>query len=219
MSSTRKGRKSQMLFTRFLILTADIPVTHARCAFWCISALLCCFPQLPSFVHVNVEDNGCYGNGFSFLPYLLLHGVLCDPMTSFRDKGCYLRGSLTSESLLAAWLAFALYLYFVFVLMGWSLLPNVQRAIFLNIHCAPPNLNIRTWICRLNFAHRPMFSGLRFLTSLKSQTQDPQLKLPPRGLVLRIFTSWKSLSTSVGFEPANLGSRGEHVTPRPPRPT
>ena len=26
-------------------------------------------------------------------------------------------------------------------------------------------------------------------------------------------------STSVGFEPANLKSRGEHVTPRPPRPT
>ena len=25
-------------------------------------------------------------------------------------------------------------------------------------------------------------------------------------------------STSVRFEPANLGSRGEHVTPRPPRP-
>ena len=26
-------------------------------------------------------------------------------------------------------------------------------------------------------------------------------------------------STSVGFEPANLGSRGEHVTPRTPIPT
>ena len=29
----------------------------------------------------------------------------------------------------------------------------------------------------------------------------------------------KNPSTSVGFEPANLGSRGEYVTPRPPRPT
>ena len=27
--------------------------------------------------------------------------------------------------------------------------------------------------------------------SLKSQTRDPQLKVPPGGLVLRIFTSWK----------------------------
>ena len=27
------------------------------------------------------------------------------------------------------------------------------------------------------------------------------------------------LSTSAGYELANLGFRGEHVTPRPPRPT
>ena len=37
----------------------------------------------------------------------------------------------------------------------------------------------------------------------------------PRGLVLRIFTSLKYSMTSAGFEPANLGSRGKHVTPRP----
>ena len=41
-----------------------------------------------------------------------------------------------------------------------------------------------------------MLRGLFFeawgsLTSLKSQTWDPHLKVPPRGLVLRIFTSWK----------------------------
>ena len=29
------------------------------------------------------------------------------------------------------------------------------------------------------------------LTSLKSQTRDPQLEVPPGGLVLRVFTSWK----------------------------
>ena len=29
------------------------------------------------------------------------------------------------------------------------------------------------------------------LTSLKSQTQDSQFKVPPGGLELRIFTSWK----------------------------
>ena len=33
--------------------------------------------------------------------------------------------------------------------------------------------------------------------------------------MLRIFTFWKNPSTSVGFEPANFRSRGEHVTPRP----
>ena len=47
---------------------------------------------------------------------------------------------------------------------------------------------------------------------------SPQLKVPPGGLVLRIFTSWKNPSISAGFEPANLGSRGELVTTRPPRP-
>ena len=55
--------------------------------------------------------------------------------------------------------------------------------------------------------------------SLKSQTRDPQLKVPPGGLVLRIFTSRKNPLTSVWFEPTNLGSRGKHVTPRPPRLT
>ena len=56
-----------------------------------------------------------------------------------------------------------------------------------------------------------MLRGLFFqawgsLMSLKSQTWDHQLKVPAGGLVLRIFTSWKNPSTSVGFEPTNLGS-------------
>ena len=86
------------------------------------------------------------------------------------------------------------------------------------IYCAPPNLGItRVWICRLNFTRRPIFLGLKSLTSLKSQTREPQLKVPSGGHVLKIFTSWKNPSTSAGFEPAHLGSRGEHVTPRPPR--
>ena len=37
--------------------------------------------------------------------------------------------------------------------------------------------------------------------------------------MIRIFTSLKNPTTSAEFEPANLGSRGDHVTPRPPRPT
>ena len=65
-----------------------------------------------------------------------------------------------------------------------------------------------------------MLRGLLFqawgsLTSLKSQTRDTQVKVPFGGHVLRIFTSWKNSSTSAWFEPANLGSRGEHSPPRP----
>ena len=43
---------------------------------------------------------------------------------------------------------------------GWSLLPNALRPF--KIYCSPPNLGItRTWICRLNFAQRPIFSSRR----------------------------------------------------------
>ena len=63
------------------------------------------------------------------------------------------------------------------------------------------------------------FQAWGSLMSLKSQIRDSQLRVPPRGLMLRIFTSWKNPLTSAGFEPANLGSRGKHVTPRLPRPS
>ena len=106
----------------------------------------------------------------------------------------------------------------VLYLMGLSLLPNAPRPF--KIYCAPPNLGItRTWICRLHFGQKPIFQAWGSLMNLKSQTRDPQLKVPNGGLVLRIFTTWKNPSASVGFEPANLGSRGENVAPRPLRPT
>ena len=38
------------------------------------------------------------------------------------------------------------------------------------------------------------FQAWGYLTSLKYQTRDPQLKFPPGGLELRIFTSWKNAS-------------------------
>ena len=74
--------------------------------------------------------------------------------------------------------------------MGWSLLPNALRPF--KIYCAPLNLGItRTWICRLNFAHRPILSRLRLFNELEISDSGPQLKVPPGGLVLRIFASWK----------------------------
>ena len=88
------------------------------------------------------------------------------------------------------------------------------------INFALPNLGItRTWICQLNFAQRPIFLGLRFFNKPEISDSGPQLIVPPGGLVLRIFTSWKNPSTSAGFERANLGSRGKHVTLKPPRQT
>ena len=53
-------------------------------------------------------------------------------------------------------------LLYCIVLMGWSLVPNASDLV--KIYCAPPNLGIaRTWICRLNFAQRPIFFCLEVL--------------------------------------------------------
>ena len=72
------------------------------------------------------------------------------------------------------------------------------------IYCAPPNLGIRTWIFLLNFDQRPIFSGLRLFNEPEISDSGSQLKIPPGGLVLKIFTSWKNPSTSAGFEPASM---------------
>ena len=39
---------------------------------------------------------------------------------------------------------------------------------------------------------------------------------PPKEGVLRIFFALKNPTASAGFEPANLGKKGQHATPRPP---
>jgi hypothetical protein len=42
---------------------------------------------------------------------------------------------------------------------------------------------------------------------------------PPKEGVLGIFfSSWKTLTSSAGFEPANLGTRSQHASSRPPKP-
>ena len=38
---------------------------------------------------------------------------------------------------------------------------------------------------------------------------------PPKEGVLRIFFALKNPTASAGFEPANLGTKGQHATPRP----
>ena len=41
---------------------------------------------------------------------------------------------------------------------------------------------------------------------------------PPKEGVLRIFLPLKIPTASAGFEPANLGTKGQHATSRPPKP-
>jgi hypothetical protein len=40
---------------------------------------------------------------------------------------------------------------------------------------------------------------------------------PPKEGVLRIFFAFKNPTASTGFEPTNLGAKGQHATPRPPK--
>ena len=41
---------------------------------------------------------------------------------------------------------------------------------------------------------------------------------PPKEGMLWIFLPLKNLMASAGFEPANLGTKGQHATSRPPKP-
>jgi hypothetical protein len=41
---------------------------------------------------------------------------------------------------------------------------------------------------------------------------------PPKEGVLRIFFALKNPTASAGFEPANFGTKGQHATPRSPKP-
>ena len=94
-------------------------------------------------------------------------------------------------------------LFLLIVLMGCSLLANALLPF--KIHCASPNLGIRTWICRLNFAPRSIFSGYRFFNEPEISDLGPMALSP--SWRIRIFTSSKNQSTSAEFEPTNLGSR------------
>ena len=48
--------------------------------------------------------------------------------------------------------------------------------------------------------------------SLKSETRDPSSKSLPEDLCSGFLCPEKNPLTSVGLEPASLGSRGDHVT-------
>ena len=67
---------------------------------------------------------------------------------------------------------------FVFVLMGWSILPNVLPRIYVLGREYTVYILLRGLF----------FQTLGSSTSLKSQTRIPQLKVLPGGLVLRIST-------------------------------
>jgi hypothetical protein len=60
------------------------------------------------------------------------------------------------------------------------------------------------------------FRDLLHATNLRHGTDS--LTSPPKEGVLRIFFALKNPTASAGFEPANLSTKGQHATPRPPKP-
>ena len=57
------------------------------------------------------------------------------------------------------------------------------------------------------------FRDLLHATDLRHGTDG--FTSPPKEGVLRIFLVLKNPTASAGFEPANLGTKGQHATPRP----
>ena len=99
------------------------------------------------------------------------------------------------------------------VLKGWSWLSNALRP-------------FQDLLCSLEFRY---YEDVNMPITFCSDANFFRLEVLKRAWNLRLWTpslkslpedwSWKNPSTSDGFEPANLGSRGEHVTPRPRKPT
>jgi hypothetical protein len=55
-------------------------------------------------------------------------------------------------------------------------------------------------------------------TCRKSTTWDRRLYFPTEGSRAEDFFALKNPTASAGFEPENLGTKGQHATPRPPKP-
>jgi hypothetical protein len=61
-------------------------------------------------------------------------------------------------------------------------------------------------------------SLLGSFTCRKAQHGTDGFTSPPKEGVLRNFFRPKNPTASAGFEPANLGTKGQHTTSRPPKP-
>ena len=70
-----------------------------------------------------------------------------------------------------------------------------------------------------NFAKMTTSTPFRdLLHARKSTTWDRWLYFPSEGRRAEDFFALKNPTASAGFERANLGTKGQHATPRPPKP-
>ena len=111
-------------------------------------------------------------------------------------------------------------------------------------HCFPPPLDVPTLSARclhVQRRERPLAAeggtlrGREMFRQISSRIRLPRNSRdllhaanlrhgtdgfisPPKEGVLRIFFALKNPTASAGFEPANLGIKGQHATSRPPKP-
>jgi len=111
-------------------------------------------------------------------------------------------------------------------------------------HCFPPPLDVPTFSARCLHVQRRERSlaaeggtirGREMFRQISSRIRLPRnsrdffhaanlrhgtdgFTSPPKEGVLRVFFALKNLTVSAGFESANLGTKGQHATSRPPKP-
>jgi len=81
--------------------------------------------------------------------------------------------------------------------------------------------NVELWARMLsgNFAEMTTSRPFRdLLHASKSTTWDRRLYFPSEGRRAKDFFALKNPSASAVFESANLGTKGQHANPRPPKP-
>ena len=115
-------------------------------------------------------------------------------------------------------------------LMHCSRRPTVQTLVFsrsyLHRQVSPPETLVLKggttwarngrWILSENTDFHVTFRDLLHAVNLRHGTNG-FTSFPKEG-VLRIFSALKNPTASAGFEPANLGTKGQHATSRPPQP-
>jgi len=111
-------------------------------------------------------------------------------------------------------------------------------------HCFPPPLDVPTFSARCLHVQRrertlaaeggilrgrEMFRQISSRIALPRNSRDllhaanlrhgtDGFTSPPKEGVLKIFSALKNPTAAAGFEPANLGTKSQHATSRPPKP-
>ena len=97
-------------------------------------------------------------------------------------------------------------------------------------HCFPPPLDVPTFSARCLHVQRRERSLAAEGGTLRWREMFRQIStfdllhvanllyFPSEGRRAEVFFALKNPTASAGFEPANLGTKGQHATSRPPKP-